>query len=410
MTHSNVVSITEMSGKLHDVPWLREKLAATEPLDSAVFSTGKVKLRVDETDLEGKRWNDRDLTAIAPAWLEVEGGERYALTRQALMEVGSECHLPRKYQEEIPTDLLTANINWWLSGGLGERNFKLLTCGMGAAPLYSEGATELPLARAMTRATVSPFSNLALLDILVAGLAKKYGCTEADLLVDYKFHHDLEATAMRLIVPGQQRVISGTQIQDDTWSTGLQFKNSLIGLRQTEVNAYLFRWWCTNGAIDTNGTGGFARRGTTQEDVMAWAKASVDEVLGGLEHTLDEIQGMVGIPVTGEVTTVLADLFTRHSLPVKQQKSIIAAMADTDDMTMYGIMQAVTQAANAEDMDRRAVESLMRMGGHIITSAAAGRCSSDAPCKRLLPEGWTEPVHVHTHSAPAEPDPLLSGL
>lgn len=397
MTHANVVSITEMAGKLHDMDWLRERLSVTEPLDSVVFGAGSAKVRIDETDKEGKRWNDRELTDVAPAWLQVTGGERYALTRQAILEIGSECHIPRQYQQEVPTDLLAANVNWWLSSGLGERSFKLLTAGTATAPI-PEGlidAEELPLARAMTRASVSPFSNLALLDIILKGLEKKYG--EGSILADYKFHHDLESTAFRLIVPGHQRVISGTHIADDTWSAGLQFKNSLTGLKQTALDAYLFRWWCTNGAIDTlPGSGGFARRGTTQEDVLLWARDAVDEILGGLEHTLDEVQEMVAIPVTGDVTAVLADLFTRHSLPVKQQKSIIAAMADTDDMTMYGLMQAATQAANGEGMDPRSVESLMRMGGHIVRSSAAGRCEG---CRRLLPEGWEETTHNHDHGA-----------
>lgn len=396
MAHSNVVTIEEMQGKLHDMDWLREKLSATEPLGSAVFNAGGAKVRIDETDAEGKRWNDRELTDVAPAWLEVMGGERYALTRQAILEIGSECHIPRQYQQAVPTDLLTANVNWWLSGGLGERGFKLLTSGTAAAPLSDPPAGgPIPLARAVTRASVFPFSNLALLDVMAEGLEKKYG--KGEILVDYKFHHDLEATAFCLIVPGFQRVIEGTHVADDTWSAGLRFKNSLTGLKQTAMDTYLFRWWCTNGAVDTMaGTGGFARRGTTQEDVLVWAREAVDEVLGGLEHTFEEIQAMVEIPVAGDVTSVLADLFTRHSLPVREQKSIIAAMADTDDMTMYGLMQAATQAANGEGMDPRSVESLMRMGGHIVRSSAAGRCEG---CRRLLPEGWEETTHNHDHGA-----------
>lgn len=399
MVHSNIVSIEEMRGHLKTLDWARERLAATEPLDSAEFTTGDVKLVLSETDENGKAWYDRELTDTAPGYLEVAGGERYGLTRQALMEVASECRIPRGYQASVPSWLLQQNINWWLSTGLGERKLKLLTSGTANYPSLEDLTGEVPLARAMCRATINPFSNVSLLNVILDRLEDRYG--EGEVLVDYKFHHDLEATAARLIVPGQQRVISGTQIADDTWSTGIQFKNSLIGLRQTEISGYLFRWWCTNGAVDTlASSGGFARRGSTEQDVLAWAATAVDEVLGGLEHTLDEVQEMTAMPVTGDVTTVLSDLFSQHSLPVREQHRIIAAMADTDDMTMYGLMQATTQAANLEDLDRRSVESLLRMGGHIVHSAAAGRCST---CRRVLPEGWEQLHDHHEHSAEEAP-------
>lgn len=389
MAHSNVVSVEEMRGHLRSVDWVREQLAATEPLAEAPFLTGDVKLQLSETDSDGKEWHQRELTDLAPATLEVSGGEKYALTRQALMELASECHIPRGYQTSVPPWLLTQNVNWWLGTGLGERSLKLLTSGT----VDFADAGELPLARAMCRATISPFSNIKLLDTMIDGLEKKYG--KGEILADYKFQHDLESTAVRLIVPGQQRVIAGSQVADDTWSTGIQFKNSLIGLKQTEVSGYLFRWWCTNGAIDTMASsGGFARRGSTESDVMLWAAEMVDEVLGGLEPALDAVQALTAVPVTNEVTAVLGDLFTQHSLPVREQRRIIASMADTDDMTMYGLMQATTQAANLDGLDWRAVESLMMMGGHIIHSAEHGRCES---CRRLLPEGW-EANHSHEHA------------
>lgn len=395
MVHSNVVTIEQMQDHLHTLDWAREQFAKTEPLGEQSFTTGQVKLRVDETDVEGKKWHERDLTDPVAAWLEVEGGERYQLTRQALMEVASECRLPRGYQESIPSDLLQTNANWWLSTGLGERDLKMLTSGTVPAGniVGAEEGQELPLARAVCRSTISPFSNLKLTETIISGLEKKYG--KGAVLVDYKFHHDLEATAARFIVPGFQRVMSGTGYADDTWSTGLQLKNSLIGLKQTELDGYLFRWWCTNGAVDTLATsGGFSRRGQSEQDALAWAAEAVDEILGGLEHTLDEVQAMAEIPVTGDVTTVLTDLFTQHSLPVREQRRIIGNMADSEDMNMYGLMQAITQAANMDGLERRAVESIMRMGGHLVRSSSRGRCNENDPCRRLLPEDW-ETTHDH---------------
>ncbi len=380
-----MVTIDDMRDKLHDLDWLQSQLSGTEPLATSKFDVSGVNFRLDETDAGGKQWHDRELQDPAPAWLEIPGSERVQLTRQAVSQLASECHLPRNYQAEVPSWLLTQNMNWWLGTGLGERSLQALVAGLGTYPAES-GDQQVPLARAICRSTIIPFSNLNMLEVMAAQLRKKYG-DDAEILVDYKFHHDLEATAFRLIVPeGLQRVITGTPVEGDIWSTGIQFKNSLIGLKQTELSGYLFRWACTNGAIDTlASSGGFMRRKAKEADALSWAAEQVDSVLGGLEHTLDEVQEMVAVPVTGDTTTILADLFARHSLPVREQQRIIAAMADTSDMTMYGLMQAITQVANMDGLDRGPVESLMAMGGHVLHSAAAGRCGN---CRRLLPEGW----------------------
>lgn len=381
--HATSVSIDDMRDQLHSLDWARQQLAQTEPLASVPFTTGgAISLHIEEADNGGKAWHDRDLGAPAPAWLELSGGERYALTRQAVRELASTCRIPQKLQEEIPAWLLETNCNWHLHDGLGERELQLLTSGTAAYPGPADGLGTLPLARAQCRATIEPFSNLGLMDTILEGFEKKYG--PGEVLVDYKFHHDLEKTAMRLIVPGQQRVISGTSVADDTWSAGIQLKNSLIGLKQTEIDGYLFRWWCTNGCTDTlASTGAFSRRGSTETDALLWAAETVEEVLGGLEHTLDDVQELAAIPVAGDATAVLGDLFARHGLAGREQRRIIETMADDEEMTMYSLMQATTQAANEPGLNPSAVQALMDMGGHIVRSAATGRCDS---CRRILPD------------------------
>jgi hypothetical protein len=72
---------------------------------------------------------------------------------------------------------------------------------------------------------------------------------------------------------------------------------------------------------------------------------------------------------------------------VNVQKRILGAMADTSNLTMYELLSAVTQAANAEDLPPQKVEQIMRMGGFIVHSAGT-RCGS---CRRVLPANWVAP-------------------
>lgn len=382
------VHIDKMRDQLITLDQAREELAVTEPLgEKLIVADSNVEFEIPDD------WTSRDVGDDEPlegAVIKVGGsgssaGE-YTLTRNSLLETGSACRITRGYQKAIPPDLLRVNLEWWFHHGHrtsdgDEKEFKLLT---------RESDNQPPTVAAFTRGAVIPFSNLHLLDAMLAGIEAKFG--EGEVLVDYKFSHSVERTHMRLIIPGQRRTITNTSVADDTWSIGMQLKNSLIGLRQTILDGYLFRWWCTNGCIDTLSTsGGFSRRTAhTPEEVYEWARTSVDSVLGGLEGTLDGIQALTDIPVTDDATSVLRDLFAQYGLPVRERERVIAQMADATEPNMYGLLNAITVAANADDVPVSAVEQLMAMGGH-AAHAVTGRCSADHPCRRLLPEGYTVP-------------------
>lgn len=371
MVHANSVSIGEMRAQLKSVDWAREKLAATEPLSEIEFEAGNAQLRLES----GWGADAVALTAYTGAYLRMSGGTEYQLTRQGALEVGAQVGIPRKVQETTDPDIMAQVVNWRLANLISGKELKAL------------GSDDKVMA--ITRGTVTPFSNLQLLDIMVAGLEKKYGTGE--ILVDYKFSHTMEHTGMRLIVPGQQRIITGTSVADDTWSAGLDFTNSLTGLKQTEIHGQLFRWWCTNGCTDTlHAVGGLNRRGTTQEDALAWAASTVEEVLGGLEPMLDHVQGLTGQAVAGDVRSVLEGLFADYHIPSRDRHRVIEAMAEDEEMTAYSLMQAVTQAANLDGVPDRDRMRLMRMGGSIAGSHSA-RCNMGRMHRVELPEADAEP-------------------
>lgn len=389
MVHANAVDFDEMRGRLLTLDDIQGRLAASEPLSEVTFTTGSGVKADFGSAPGGGPWHMPKKTKFtgdaAPVWLTIPDGEgQYQLTDQAASQLASECHITEGYQALVEADpVLAFNVNWWLQSGLGEHELKLLSAGSG----IGMDGQEVPLVQAVCRHTVSPFSNLRLLQVMLEGIGKKYG--EGEVLGDYKFHHDLERTHLRLIVPGYQRSIQGTSVHDDTWSLGLDFYNSLTGDRQLELGGYLFRWWCTNGCYDiANQSGGFARRNTTEEDAVEWARESVDEILGHLEPTFDQVQALTSQPVAGDVVTVLKGLFREYGVPRRERTRIIETMADTPDLSMYELMSAVTMAANIEGLHDRDVHRLLNLGGH-IAHASTGLCSN---CHQLLPEGWEAPA------------------
>jgi hypothetical protein len=345
MVHQSSVALDDMRGQLLTLDQVRERLAETDPLSELPFEAGQAELRID-----GWGAKDAPVTDYIDAYLRLPGGAEYQLTRQAALEVGAQVGIPRKVQESTDPDVLVPMVNWRLREVLDTKSLKALA---------HDGRVV-----GLTRGTVSPFSNLALLDVMVAGLERKYG--EGEILADYKFHHDLEHTGLRLIVPGYRRFITGTSVDDDTWSTGLDFANSLVGLQQLDIHGQLFRWWCTNGCTDTiHSVGGLSRRGASQEDALTWAERTVEEVLGGLEPMLDHVQELTAQPVAGDVRDTLEGLFRDYQITSRDRSRIIETMAEDEEMTAYSLMQAVTMAANGDGVPDRDRQRLMRMGGGI---------------------------------------------
>lgn len=367
------VTIDQMRDKLITLDEVRTRLGKTEPLAYVSFSAG------DPVSFDlAPEWNHGiDLVNSTDAVnARVRFGKDDAqwipMTKEALLEFTSACGLSKAYVQRAPAHLITPQLQWWFGGGFGQRDFKALQVGSGTDAQVT----------ALTKATIQPFSNLALVDKAVAAIYAEYG-DGVEILSDYKFQHSLRQTAVRLIVPGHQRVISGPGTSvDDTWSAGVQIRNSLIGLTQTQIDGYLFRWWCTNGAIDVKASAGAWNRkaGGQGDDVYEWAREAVDSILGGLEHSFDAVEDLTRVPLDEDAAIVLRDLFEQYRIPLAARSRITDNMVTAGgELSMYSMMQAVTEAANQADLEPGHVEHLMRIGGD-LPHTAHERCEA---CHRL---------------------------
>lgn len=361
------ITINDVKDKLITMNEVRERLAISEPLSTHDFdSESRVVFRLEpgfNHDLKALPGN-----MVIPGTLSL-GQTELQLTRDALYEAASEAKMVKGFVHETPHNIVEDVLNWYYNSGAEGKSFKVLGTGDRAA--------------AIARGAVQPYSNLRLLETALDGIERKYGTGE--VFADYKFVHDLQRTHMRLIIPEYVRTIENTGTDNDTWSVGIQVKNSLTGLEQTEINGYLFRYWCTNGAIDTrnNSNAVWSRRGTVGRDenaVFEWAKDAVDEVLGGLEGSLDLVQQMTEINIEGTAVEALRDVFNTYRIPQAHRNRILGNMVNEDTLTMYSLMQAVTEAANGDNLSPADVDRLMRAGGD-LPEIANDRCDS---CHRFL--------------------------
>lgn len=357
------VTAEEMRGKLLTLDTVRERLAETEPLSRTPLEDATVAFRFTPG------WNaDLDLkgdTTVVDVGVTVNGNE-LQMTKEAVLQATAAAGLTSAFVRDKPSVLVEPVLNWAFTGQNLDKNYQI----------FGKDGQAL----AVAKATISPFSNVRLMNEAIDSIVARYG--SSDLLVDYKMVHDLRKTHLRIIVPDHVRVMSDTGTDDDRWSVGIQLKNSLTGAGQTSIDGYLFRWWCTNGAIDTHSNSGtWSRKGGGQgEDVYDWARVAVDEVLGGLEHSLDAVQALALLPVNNEIQQVLRDIFEQFGIPAAERRLIIQNLAEiTDrDLTMYDVMNAITQVANSL-VDPAHVSRLLAAGGDLPHSAA-DRCES---CHRI---------------------------
>lgn len=352
------ITASQMEDKLLTLDQVRERLAKTEPLSTDLLTSDtKIKFKLEPswaTTLEAL-----DGTQPVDAFITINGQERQ-MTKDAALQAAANVGIPSAYVRKTPASLIETHLNYWYSGGMEDKAYNALSVNGNLA--------------AFTRPSIEPYSNLTLLSEVLSGVQDYYG-DDTQILADYKIMNTLAQTDIRLIVPEEARTIHGSNMNDvpeggqDQWSAGIHFSNSLIGKSQTAVEAYLFRWWCTNGCTTNLAQAGTWNRKPSynEMDMLEWARTSVDEVLGGLEAQFEQIQALTSLNVSGNTADIVREIFTDYQIPVSQRQRITDALLESETLTMYSIMNAITQTANEADLDPRRADKLMRIGGAIPT-------------------------------------------
>lgn len=351
------VTIDDMRDKLLTLDEVQERISATEPLTQKhVHAGNKILFQFDPTWAIGLE--QKDGTAPLDAVIRIDGVD-HQMTKDAVLQAGAAFGLPGKYAAKLPNNLLEAQLNYWYAAGIGDREFNMLSAGPDQ------------YVAAFTRPTINPFSNTILVNEVIEGIRERFGSSE--ILADYKFNHSLVKTDVRFIVPDASYIMQGGGLPDvpsgetDSWAGGVHLSNSLIGKSQTSLETYLFRWWCTNGMTDTMGSvGTWSRRGEhDSEDVYSWASNAVDEVLGGLEGQFERVQALTSLNVAGNVQDVVQEIFDTYQVPVSQRQGVVNTLVEAENLSLYTVMNAITQTANEEGLSPERVDKLLRITGSI---------------------------------------------
>lgn len=351
----NIV-IDDVKKKLLTMDQVRERFASTEPLAAISLRCGerntKFKLRSEvngslvswNTDIDTKHPDE-----LVDAFITV-GNTEFQLNKEAICALVGNVGLSVAYAIRTPAKFIEDQLNFWYGYGIVDKDYKLFV-------RNSE-------ALAISRSTITPFSNNRFLDQMLASIEEKYGA--GTIYADYKFQHTLKQTTLRLIVPESMRQINDTDEENDNWSVGVQLLHSLVGDSITSLDAYMFRYVCTNGLLDMHATAfptTWNRKAGQDDTVYDWCRTAVDEVLGGLEHTLDKVQEMVYDNLEGDVVDITREIFKNYQVPGAIRDLVSNELIDTNNMTAYNVMNAFSAVANNSEIDPKHVLTLMQAAG-----------------------------------------------
>ena len=373
----STVTLDQMSSKLLSMEQITQKLQETEPLSTAFLSSdSKARFHLAADWAHGI--DALPGTSPVGATMTIAGKES-PITKEGMFQAAANFGLTAPYIKKVPAHLIEGLLNYHYNGGMGSTEYNVLSVAGNVS--------------AFTRPTLATFSNLQLLERAVEGIQARRG-SDTPIFADYKFNNSLTRTDVRLVIPGVEHVMQGTEMQDvpggevDAWLYGIHLSNSVIGKTQTSLEAYMFRWWCTNGAttkLDRVGT--WSRRANgQQDDVYAWAEEQIESILGGLEHRFEEVQALARLDIRGNMNEVVREIFDTHEMPVSQRQAVTEILeTTTSPANLYTVMNAITSTANDPDIDSSRADRLMRIGGEIPTEVY------DTLKARIYREGQANP-------------------
>lgn len=337
-----------------------------------------VWVRIDERRQPTQHeWESADQMPV------MEEARRLRLSKAAVLELTSNVGLPKTYVVKTPARLIMPQLDYWYASP--DRQTKLLV-------VDGEGGQ---VAIGAAKASLQPFSNVRLLDRAVRAIQERYGIGEDGVFVDRKkSRHSMKETVIYLVIPESTRSMR----PGDDWSGGVVLKNSLLGESATTARSFLFRWWCKNGATtQKHQSTTYSRRGATgqQEEVYDWVGRAVEESLSQIEGEFDRVQAMTTEPIEGEVRVAVDNIIRSYKLPATVAEAIRNQMMETSDVTMYGLMNAVTAAANSAGIPTNMSERLMDIGGDFV--GGAHRCEACHSVQVEPATGATTPPAPHQH-------------
>jgi hypothetical protein len=295
-----------------------------------------------------------------------------APTQHALRQIGAHVDIPAKYLDRMAVHapaLLAANVNHWFRTSPAPR--MLRTKMNGDATL-----------RAFLSNRYRPLDNHNLAEAVIPQLLEPGWEIKSAQVTDTRLYIQAVSSKLAASIQHAQR----TGVRDDVVHPGIVISNSEVGAGALSVEPMIFRLVCSNGmiagtSIRRNHVGRSSGGGAEDayefysdetrrlDDAALWAKvrdtvgAAVTDAI--FHRLVDKLSGATRDELGDDPVTVVEVTAERFGFDEREQSCVLRHLASGGDFTRFGLLNAVTRAAEDAKSYDRAIE-LERVGGEIL--------------------------------------------
>lgn len=273
------------------------------------------------------------------------GGRYHELTKPAHQQVAERLEIPWRYYErclEQEPKLLSKNVNTWLGA---ESDRKFFIRGMG------------PRIRAFLSERYRVIDHLSVVMCSLSELQEKAEL-EDGYLSDTNLWLKFRSNDLKSFI----------RSRDDEIVGGILLGNSETGHGAVSVKPRIFRVQCTNGMVlETIATRqvhlGMGGSDLDDDRVFLDIRSSIRTTFKQFGTIVEQLRNTTEVMVA-EPKLVINNVVREYDLTDKQKDSILMCFGVERDKTQYGIVNAVTRAAQEEEGFESGLE-LEKLGGKL---------------------------------------------
>lgn len=321
-------------------------------------------------------------TKNADVALEFSVGDQsriYTPTSLCLNQIAQHTGIPTAYADRMRVEapeLLAANVNTWFAKNNRPRMLRTLSNGTNVM-------------RAFLSDTYRPFDNYDLFAAIMPHLEASGCVVRSAEVTETRLY--IQASTPRISRPINQTItINNREERVRVVEAGVIIGNSEVGCGSVFVDPILYDNWCTNGMVmqrtlkrrhvggrnrDLLGEDGeaaeilFSDETRQQDDKAFWMKVRdvvTNTIQGSTFNALvDRLVATQNQSLKGKPSEVVELLGDRLKLGEEEKENVLLHYMQGGDTSKFGLIQAVTRAAQDCESYDRAVE-LERLGGGII--------------------------------------------
>ncbi len=270
--------------------------------------------------------------------------QEYEMAAGGLEDIARIVGIPKAYAERCPWNLLETHLKYWYSGG-AKAKVRLF---VKDEKIVGAGASRADY-----------FSNMEMLEHIEEGVGMP------NILGYHQVCTGLDYSTAALVVDQKFEPRAG-----DALYGGIRMQNSILGEHKIEITPYIFRQWCSNGAIVSENIAQWSHKSDDGTDLRSWILNNTQSAVNALDNEFSRIRKLSESKLEGPVDQTLASLFRKFGIPIRTQKQIIEAAEASNDgkgpETAYDLWNAITRTATHSDsLSRSAARTLMGIAGDV---------------------------------------------